>query len=225
LPVWWSVWSARATGRAAGLRTTVLACVAAALAMIISEILLLECAGSSSAWRPDPARLGAGILTGIGFLGAGTIIRHANVIRGVTTAASLWFVTVLGLAFGSGELFLGLIGLGVALVALFLLPEVERHIQSDWYATLTVTTALDTLPEDELKQRLKASGVKVKTLELNYDLVKKQKTVSCELRLKRRGRFFAVFSGMEVGPRSQSLRLSALESVYSLASTYVTASL
>ena len=172
-------------GRAAGLRTTALACVAAALAMIISEIMYIESAATGAAWRPDPARLGAGILTGIGFLGAGTIIRHANVIRGVTTAASLWFVTVVGLAFGSGQFFPGFIGVGIALVTLFVLPEIERHIQSDWYATLTVTLELDALSEDQLKQRLKALGVKVKTVELNYDLVKKQKTVSCELRLKK----------------------------------------
>jgi putative Mg2+ transporter-C (MgtC) family protein len=172
-------------GRAAGLRTTVLACVAAALAMIISEILFIESAASGGAWRPDPARLGAGILTGIGFLGAGTIIRHAHIIRGVTTAASLWFVTVVGLAFGSGEFLPGFIGLGVALVALFLLPEVEHYIQSDWYATLTVMMETDALPEEQFRQRLKTMGLKMRTIELSYDLTKNQKIISCELRVKR----------------------------------------
>jgi putative Mg2+ transporter-C (MgtC) family protein len=172
-------------GRAAGLRTTVLACVAAALAMIISEILFIESVASGGAWRPDPARLGAGILTGIGFLGAGTIIRHAHIIRGVTTAASLWFVTVVGLAFGSGEFLPGFIGLGVALVALFLLPEVEHYIQSDWYATLTVMMETDALPEEQFRQRLKTMGLKMRTIELSYDLTKNQKIISCELRVKR----------------------------------------
>src|SRR5687767_11638718 len=70
-------------GRPAGLRTSILTCVAAAMAMIISEFLFYESIGEASVnWRPDPARLGAGILTGIGFLGAGTILRHNNVIRG-----------------------------------------------------------------------------------------------------------------------------------------------
>src|SRR5262245_46793392 len=91
-------------GRPAGLRTTMLTCVAAAIAMVVSECLFAETATSvpGANWRPDPARLGAGILTGIGFLGAGTILRHGSMTTGVTTAASLWFVTVLGLAFGSG---------------------------------------------------------------------------------------------------------------------------
>src|SRR5258706_10958488 len=89
-------WERESHGRPAGLRTTILTCIAAALAMIVSETLFTESAvtTATSSWRPDPARLGAGILTGIGFLGAGTILRHENMIRGVTTAATLWFVTV-----------------------------------------------------------------------------------------------------------------------------------
>src|SRR5439155_9531173 len=132
-------WERESHGRPAGLRTTILACVASAVAMIISEILFVESAAAAGTanWRPDPARLGAGILTGIGFLGAGTILRHANFVRGVTTAASLWFVTVLGLTFGSGEFALGVIGVGLALVALFILPRFERYIDTDWYSTLS----------------------------------------------------------------------------------------
>src|SRR5437763_16734032 len=109
--------------------------------MVVSGVPFPHTAAATAtvSWGPDPARLGAGILTGIGFLGAGTILRHANVIRGVTTAASLWFVTVLGLAFGSGQIALGLIGLVLGLVALHLLPRIERYIDSDWYATLSVT--------------------------------------------------------------------------------------
>src|SRR5438105_14316331 len=81
-------WERSSRGRPAGLRTTILACVAAAAAMILSEKLFVESGSAVAAgnWRPDPARLGAGILTGIGFLGAGPIVRHENIIRGVTTA-------------------------------------------------------------------------------------------------------------------------------------------
>src|SRR3954447_26802595 len=96
-------WERQTRGRPAGLRTTILTCVASTVAMILSEILFVEssAATATGSWRPDPARLAAGILTGIGFLGAGTILRHENVIRGVTTAATLWIVAVLGLAFGA----------------------------------------------------------------------------------------------------------------------------
>jgi len=98
-------WERESHGRPAGLRTNILACVAAAVSMIISEILFVQSAviTPTGSVRSDPARLGAGILTGIGFLGAGTILRHENFVRGITTAATLWLVTVLGPAFGSGS--------------------------------------------------------------------------------------------------------------------------
>jgi putative Mg2+ transporter-C (MgtC) family protein len=176
-------------GRAAGLRTTSLACAAAALAMILSELLFVESATAGAAWRPDPARLAAGILTGIGFLGAGTIIRHENMIRGVTTAASLWFVTVLGLAFGNGEFRLGGIGLLIALLTLFVLPPLEKHLPADRYATLAVTLEQDALPEAQLKQAVEALGAKVKTVEFDYDLTRRQKTIICDLKLRKVTRF------------------------------------
>ena len=174
-------------GRPAGLRTTILTCVVSAIVMIVSEKLFMEsgAAVTGGNWRPDPARLGAGVLTGIGFLGAGTIMRHDNVIRGVTTAACLWFVTALGLAFGSGQYFVGLFGLGLGLITLFVLPKLEIHIHAERYATLTVTEALDGPSEDELKKRVEAMGAHIKTLKLSYDLEKKQKKMVFELRLKK----------------------------------------
>lgn len=176
-------WERESHGRPAGLRTTILAGSASAVAMMLSEALFRESAALS--WRPDPARLGAGILTGIGFLGAGTIIRHENVVRGVTTAASLWFVTVLGLVFGSGQFILGVLGLAVAVLTLYLLPVLEKHIRTDWYATLTLTLELDALDETELRRRLKALGLKVKATDFRHDFVARRKTIGFELKLKR----------------------------------------
>src|ERR1041385_732459 len=167
-------------GRAAGLRTTILACVASAVAMITSEFLFFDSAQTLNGgnWRPDPARLGAGILTGIGFLGGGTILRHDDLIRGVTTAASLWFVTVLGLAFGSGLFVPGAIGLAIALMTLLSLPFVEKHIRTDWYAKLSVTADLDALNESDLRTQLIALGMNIRRLSLDYDLTAKQKTIT-----------------------------------------------
>jgi putative Mg2+ transporter-C (MgtC) family protein len=180
-------WERTSHGRAAGLRTTILACVAAAIAMVISEALFAESGAATAGgnWRPDPARLGAGILTGIGFLGAGTIIRHADAIRGVTTAATLWFVTVLGLAFGSGQFAVGFLGMAVAMAALFILPSVEQVIQSDWYATLTVTGTLEALNETSLRAQIESLGLSIKAMKFSSDLEKKQKTLVYELKLKK----------------------------------------
>lgn len=175
-------------GRPAGLRTTILACVASALAMITSEFLFAAGAAATAGgnWRPDPARLGAGILTGIGFLGAGTILRNDNLVRGVTTAATLWFVTVLGLTFGAGLFAVGSLGTVVALLTLITLPRVERHLKSDWYSKIEVTMTLDAMSELELQDCLSALGAKVQRMDLKYDFATKQKTLTCDLKLDRR---------------------------------------
>jgi putative Mg2+ transporter-C (MgtC) family protein len=166
-------------GRAAGLRTNILACVAAAIAMIISEELFGRSTLtpiSGGAWRPDPARLGAGVLTGIGFLGAGTIMRNDSAIRGVTTAASLWFVTIIGLAFGSGLIALGWTGFAVAMTTLFVLPRLETHIQSHWYGTLQVTVGLEGISERQLRDKLNSGGAEVKNLKLVVDVANAEKS-------------------------------------------------
>ena len=190
-------------GRPAGLRTTILACVASAVAMILSNLLFVETIAMPGApnWRPDPARLGAGILTGIGFLGAGTILRQTNVIRGVTTAATLWFVTVLGLTFGAGAYALGALGTVLGFFTLFVLPRLERHIPNDYYAILSVTSRLDAFPGKTLIEQIESLGPKVKTIKLNYDLENKTKTIVCDVRILKSQTF--EISNTVVGDLSQ----------------------
>jgi putative Mg2+ transporter-C (MgtC) family protein len=180
-------WEREAHGRPAGLRTNILACVASATAMCLSELLMHETSPGSIAAgiRADPARLGAGILTGIGFLGAGTIIRHEQFIRGVTTAATLWLVTILGLAFGSGHFALGTMGLGLALPTLYVLPMLERHIAGNWYGTLTITGELDALREPELQKLLQEHGASVRNVHLAKDVEHRVTTLSFELKCTR----------------------------------------
>jgi putative Mg2+ transporter-C (MgtC) family protein len=86
------------TNRPAGFRTHILVCVGSALVMITSQYLMQKYSGSTI----DPSRLGAQVISGIGFLGAGTIIRDGFNVRGLTTAASLWAVSCVGIAVGSG---------------------------------------------------------------------------------------------------------------------------
>lgn len=171
-------------GRAAGLRTTILVCVAAALGMIFSEQLVLPGSTSSGMWRPDPGRLAAGMLTGMGFLGAGSIMRQDNVVRGVTTAAMLWYVTVLGLAFGAGHFTLGATGLGVALVVLIAMPLLEKRLKHDWYGHVSITTEMDQLTEAGVKHQLERMGVIVLDLDLDYDAQRKQRTMGFEIQVR-----------------------------------------
>jgi putative Mg2+ transporter-C (MgtC) family protein len=179
-------------GRAAGLKTTILACVASCIAMILSEDFYRESfQQAGSLMRPDRARLAAGILTGIGFLGAGAIIRQGHLVRGVTTAAVLWFITILGLAFGSGHLLLGSIGTGIAILALFALPHIEQHIKKDFYYSLTVTLAMDGISDEEIRNRLEGAGARVQRIDLDYDIAGKSRTLRCDVKL-RRGDVFAL---------------------------------
>jgi putative Mg2+ transporter-C (MgtC) family protein len=83
------------TGKEAGLRTTILICLGAALITELSAAL----AGDSA----DRTRIAAAIVSGIGFLGAGVIIRHRGHVRGMTTAATIWVVAAIGMAAGGGQ--------------------------------------------------------------------------------------------------------------------------
>src|SRR5262245_28607227 len=95
-------------GMAAGLRTNLLVCLAAAVAMIQANLLLATAGRDPDSFvRIDPMRLPLGILTGMGFIGGGAILRRGTVVTGVTTAATLWLATVLGLCFGGGQYALG----------------------------------------------------------------------------------------------------------------------
>jgi putative Mg2+ transporter-C (MgtC) family protein len=92
-------------GRPAGLRTTLLVCLAAAVAMIQTNLLLATKGRPTDSFiMLDLMRLPLGILTGMGFIGGGAILRRDGFVLGVTTAATLWFVTVIGLCFGGGSL-------------------------------------------------------------------------------------------------------------------------
>jgi putative Mg2+ transporter-C (MgtC) family protein len=170
-------------GRAAGLRTIVLVGTAACVAMILSETLCH--ANATENIRSDPARLSAGVLTGMGFLGAGSIIRQDNVVRGVTTAAVLWFMSIIGLAFGSGNLILGMLAFGFAMLTVFVLPHVEYWVKNDWYATVTITSELNGPSEIEMRQQLRALGVRVKNVDLDYNVEEQKKVVQYELKFKR----------------------------------------
>ena len=159
-------------GRGAGLRTTALVCLAACVAMVISDsfyVTSFQLGGSG--WHPDPARLAAGVLSGMGFLGAGVVMRQNHVIKGVTTAAVLWFATVIGLAFGTGSYALGLAGLALAMLTLLGLPYVEQYVQNDWYSSLVVAVrepggaSLEAITEVLARHQLK-----LKSMELEYDL-------------------------------------------------------
>jgi putative Mg2+ transporter-C (MgtC) family protein len=129
-----------ARGHAAGFRTTILVALAAAVAMIQANILLpLGGKTSDSFSVMDLMRLPLGILTGVGFIGGGAIVRKGDLVVGVTTAATLWLVTVIGLCFGGGQLMLGSVTTVLAVITLWILRWVDRMIPREHRARLVVT--------------------------------------------------------------------------------------
>ncbi len=99
----------------AGLRTHMIVCVASALMMLLS----IHISGIYAGQWFDPARIAAQVISGMGFLGAGTIIRQGSIVRGLTTAASLWFVAGVGLAIGAGFYFASIVAVAIVLVLFF----------------------------------------------------------------------------------------------------------
>lgn len=178
-------------GRAAGLRTTLLVCLAACIAMILSELFCqqslvnLATVGGS---LPDPMRLAAGVLSGMGFLGAGVIIREGNhTIRGVTTAAAIWFVTIIGLAFGAGAIGIGLVATLLSLLILATIPVMESMIRHDQYSDLTVSYLPAECSVGKVVEALECLGVAVTGIDLMEDLESKLYRSTFHLSYKRRG--------------------------------------
>jgi putative Mg2+ transporter-C (MgtC) family protein len=108
--------------------------------MIVSEFFYFKYGGLSSgeSVRLDPARVAAQIVTGIGFLGAGAIIKEGPAVRGLTTAACLWIVAGIGMAVGIGLYMPALLVTAISLFNLLLLKRLERFVKKDQYRRLTV---------------------------------------------------------------------------------------
>jgi putative Mg2+ transporter-C (MgtC) family protein len=160
-------------GRPAGLRTNMLVAVGACTMMIISEAFYLKYAtlDAQSLLRLDPSRTAAQIITGIGFIGAGVILKEGASVRGLTTAASLWVVSGLGMAFGMGHVSLGVLSTALVLISLTLLKKLEPFMKKDRYLTLLVTANHREELNDELQALLEARQLMVSDLCSQVDLV------------------------------------------------------
>lgn len=171
------------TGHAAGLRTTMLVTLAASIAMIQMNLLIPTNGKPSDSYAVmDVMRLPLGILTGVGFIGAGAIVRKNELILGVTTAATMWFATVIGLCLGGGQLILGSVSTVIGLGVLWGLRYVESHVERYQLAELSITLEGGRLEPDELRRKLKAAGFYLKSLSLADHIERQRRKFDCELR-------------------------------------------
>lgn len=174
-------------GRAAGLRTTLLVCLAASISMIQVNLLLgLTGKASNSFIVMDLMRLPLGILSGMGFIGAGAILHRDNLVLGVTTAATLWFVTVMGLCFGGGQIDLGIVALALGFGTLSGLKWFEKFWKQDCAAVVGMVIGAVTTTEREIEQTFIAAGYKIRFTSVMYGENGALRELLCEVRWRSR---------------------------------------
>ena len=171
-------------GRAAGLRTHLLVSLGAAVFTILS-VTISKSAGTSS-FPADPGRIAAQIVSGIGFLGAGVIIKEGANVRGLTTSACLWTAAAIGMAAGSGFYNIAIYTTGIALLGLVILKFSEHFYAKNAYRVLSIQTPIE-VNAPEIIEIVKSKRLKV----LNCDIEKNYKTstslTKLSIRLHYRG--------------------------------------
>lgn len=145
-------------GRPAGFRTHTLVCLASTLLMLLMVFQWdLIPAIHMDKVRVDPARMAQGIMTGIGFLGAGVILREKQTIRGLTTAASIWMTASIGVMLGLGFVKIGMIATAFTLGTLGVFRWIEYLVPSYKYASLSLRfAAFNIMKEEDLSKLLES---------------------------------------------------------------------
>lgn len=149
------------SNHAAGFRTHILVCIGAALIMLLSIYGFSDFVNEINV-RIDPSRLAAQVISGIGFLGAGTILRNGLSISGLTTAASLWVTAGIGLSAGAGFYKGALVATFLVLVCLFLLNKTEKLFSAKHKNLLQITIEDNSTLTGKIISELEAMGIQIK---------------------------------------------------------------
>lgn len=159
-------------GRPAGFRTHLLVSIGACLMMVVSEYFWFKYGDldSDSILRLDPARVAAQIVTGIGFLGAGVILKDGQAVRGLTTAACLWVAAGIGMSVGAGLYSPALLVTAIALFNLLFLKRLGRVLDKDTYQRLTVHCDNAGDRQQTLRSILKESRIQIVHTSLDQDI-------------------------------------------------------
>jgi len=162
-------------GRPAGFRTQLLVCVACVLLMIISEGYYAGGAATPWQFRIDPTRIAAGAMTGVGFLGAGVILKTGASVQGLTTAACVWIVSAIGLAIGAGQYAAGIGGFIITFVSLWLLRILETKMPRTVYKYITIMTD-GSGDEKTIRTVFEEHGFKIIKMDYSVKFPEKERT-------------------------------------------------
>lgn len=172
-------------GREAGFRTHALVCISSSLLMLLVtyqwELVPTQFLDTV---RADPSRLAQGIMTGIGFLGAGVIIKEGLTVRGLTTAASIWMTASIGIVVGMGLYFPAFLATGMTVVTLSLFRWIERRLPVQIYAKFTVRFIRSKHSLDEAALRKLISSHNIRSFEASYTLDNEGKNFQYEMTIR-----------------------------------------
>lgn len=163
-------------GRAAGFRTQLLVCVSCVLLMIISESYYTRGSMINPEYsRIDPTRIAAGAMTGIGFLGAGVILKTGLSVQGLTTAACIWIVSAIGLAIGAGQYVASIAGFVITVFSLWVLRNLEAKMPRLVYKYITLVTD-EAGEETSISSFFKNRGFEIIKMDYDIEFSRKEKT-------------------------------------------------
>lgn len=170
-------------GREAGIRTYLLVSLGSALIMVVSQYFVFGYQNLQVRYLGiDTERIAAQAVSGIGFLGAGAIIRYKNYSRGLTTAACMWVVCAIGLATGSGHYLFGIVVCAIAVFSLVTLKIIEHKLKRDWYKDMLVVAEKEDGQFDRIQKILDGSNAQVINLNIAKDREKEEFSIDYRLR-------------------------------------------
>jgi putative Mg2+ transporter-C (MgtC) family protein len=158
-------------GRPAGFRTHALVCMSTSLLMLLSAFENAWVTPSAVARTTlDPTRMAQGIMTGIGFLGAGAIIKEGLTVRGLTTAASIWMTAAVGVMTGIGFWFPAALSFALTLGTLSVFRYIENKLPAQFYAQFMVRFRRERRPpEADMRQMIAQHGFTIANLSYRLD--------------------------------------------------------
>ena len=157
-------------GRPAGFRTHALVCTASSLLMLVTVYEAHWMGRASGLVQIDPTRMAQGIMTGIGFLGAGVIIKEGLSVRGLTTAASIWITSAIGILAGIGFYFPMVVSVALTLGILSLFRWIERRmpVHAYYYFAIRFAPAM-AMTEAQLRELIQSNGFSIANFSYRLD--------------------------------------------------------
>jgi len=196
------------SGHPAGLRTHLLVALASGTFMLVStQFVYFQTYGKDDLIAVDTSRIAASVVSGIGFLGAGAILRNGISIQGLTSAASLWLVAAIGLAAGGGMYVVAAMATLSSLFGLTILRRIEGLRWHVCQRQVEITGQKPTLTRAVIVEELQKSGITLTDMEFDHNLVKNEMSLVFNVRLPNEQSVDQMVTRLEALPGIQSIKV------------------